>query len=809
MLVSGLALIGGLGWSRVFSGHEIDVDVAAAAILPVLLVMSLSGWRQRASPFVTVVGWGSGFVAWAAATIAAPAGGVWSRLEMVASGVSTGWARLLDTAVPAPSEAGLLLAPAASTWLAAAVGAELVVRTRARLLPALPSAALLLVTAGYATPSSGPDLPRAAGLAALAALLVRARRPWEGTSVGSTRTDGGRKVPVWVAGLARSGGAALLVVAMGVGLAGGPLRLPAGRPPVDPRSYHTTAAATAGSALSPLSRLAGWTAHPDQVLFQVTLTPPSTGPTASRLAVLDSYDGATWTSTTRFLPAGQASAGCPETTWQSSATGAGSGGTGVRDARPAPVTQDLTVAALGGDLVPVVAQPSQFSMVPTAMSGATTRAGSGTTPGGNGENPATGESRGRFAVAPCDGTLLRTEPLAPGTRMRLRSQPPAVLTPSQTLALTVSATAADARDLALPADLPPVLRSLATIATAGGTSPYQRAALLRQYLMTNFAFDPTAPAGHSLAQIAHFLEQTGRGVSEQFATTFVVAARLLGLPTRLVVGFTTSGPDTAAPRAVRGHDALAWAEIHFAGAGWLPFFPTPMASDARGSTVAGAAQGESSAQSKLVNAVLGAAVSGQSDTASTAHAQQNHRRPLGPGSAWSDWARGVRLAGVATLVGLTGYLALAWALPGLRRRRARRRGAERTRIVAAWSQAIDLLALSGWPMPTAASPVEVVAAAGPLGEPAGTALRGLATLATVALFGDPADDRPRAAAGRGAAAEAWRQVDALERALNRIVPRHRRIARRISPRTVAGELRRRRPGKPGPVAPRPPMVGQV
>ncbi|WP_163547482.1 transglutaminase-like domain-containing protein [Candidatus Frankia nodulisporulans] len=796
LLAGGLSFVGGLGWRRVITGPEVLVDVAAAVIIPVVLVAVLSGRHQPPSPIVTVVAWGSGFVAWAAATVAAPAGGVWSRLHLVAVGMVTGWARLLDTAVPAPAEPELLMGPVALTWLATAIGAELVIRTRTRLLPALPGLVLFLVTVSYAAASGGSDLPSAAGFAALAALLVRVRHPrvelpWPGR-VRAGRPEPGSVLegPGRPAGrlttLARTGGAVIGVVAVGIGLAGGPLRVD-DRPRIDPRAYRATAATGTGTVeLSPLSRLAGWTAHPQQVLFQAALTSATAGPAALRLAVLDDYDGATWTSSTRYLPAGASTAGCPETTGPAT-PGSGHNGARVAGAASAPVTQELTIAGLGGQLVPVLAEPRQFVVLPgTPDPGTPTTDGAVT----GGSAVAAGQAtRGRFAVAACDGVLVRTEPLTAGTRLWVRSWPQAVPTAGQTLTLAASTTPADTRARALPAGVPPVLRGLATIATAGGTSPYQRAALLRQYLRTNFVFDPAAPAGHSLAQVTHFLEQTRRGTSEQFATAFVLAARLLGLPARLVVGFSVSGAETAAARPVRGADALAWAEIHFAGAGWMPFFPTPMAADARGAVVAGATQGESTAQAELVNAVLGTTVDVPTGPPRPDTGTAAHHHPSGPSPAWSDRGRGIRVAGTATLLVLTGYLGLAFALPGLRHRRARRRGTERTRIVAAWRHALDLLARSGQPMPAAASPVEVVHAASQTGEPAGTALRGLAELATVALFGDPGDDRRRTVTGRGAAAEAWRLADALDQALRASVPRRRRVAQRIAPAAVAAEIR--------------------
>ncbi len=745
-LVAGLALVGGLGFRRVFDGHDLQVIIPVAALVPVILVGVLGGRRRRLPLAVTVAAWGVGFVVWAAATVASSAGGVPGRLGLVRTGALTGWSRLLDTAVPAPAEAGLLLFPAALTWLAAALSAELVMRTRTRLLPVLPVAVLFTIAMAYRAPGAGADLPLAGTFAALAAALLRLRR-------------GGRPAPpstaTWLASATRSACAVAVVVAVGAGLAGGPLRASGHRPPADPRTLRTTAA-TAVPELNPLSRLAGWTAHPDQTLFRVRLTPARPGPAAMRLAVLDSYDGADWTSTARYLPAGHAVSLPPAGDPSAPAPFA------AGDDRSTPVTQDLTIAGLAGRLVPALAQLGQFSLPSAATSGG-------------------------FAVAAGDGTLLRTSPLRADDSVRLVSTPPVDLSAEQLLALTVSRPTDNARYLALPADLPPVLRGLAVVATAGGTSPYQRAALLRQYLMATFVFDPTVPAGHSLAHVSHFLEQTRRGTSEQFATAFVLAARLLGLPTRLVVGFTASGTGNE-PRTVRGADALAWAEVDFVGAGWLPFFPTPRAGDARGAAVAGSTQGESPAQTSLVNAVLSAAA--PSDRAGTAQTGDPATTPHGPRPEPSDWPSGARWAATGTGMTLACYLLVAWAVPGLRRRRSRHRGDGRSRTVAAWRQAIDLVEDVGSPVSPAASPSEVVAAAvGLVDDAGGTALRGLADLATLALFG-AAPAQWGAAGGRRAADEAWRQLGALERALRRAVPRHRRLVHRIAPYTVAVEIHR-------------------
>ena len=63
---------------------------------------------------------------------------------------------------------------------------------------------------------------------------------------------------------------------------------------------------------------------------------------------------------------------------------------------------------------------------------------------------------------------------------------------------------------------------------------------------------------------------------EQFAGAYVVLARSLGLPSRVVVGFTAgrySGPGEV---TVRGADAHAWPQVYLGPrAGWVSFEPTP------------------------------------------------------------------------------------------------------------------------------------------------------------------------------------------------------------------------------------------
>ncbi|WP_157845197.1 transglutaminase-like domain-containing protein [Pseudofrankia sp. EUN1h] len=807
VLVAGLAAVDGWGFLRLFSPVDLRLAIPAAAAGPVVLVGAVSWRRGRPAPFaLSALLWTAGFVATAGTMIAS--GGPLDRLATVRDGVVGGPARLLDVAVPSPAEPDLLVVPVLVVWLAAAVGAELAVRTRARLLPALPALLGLLAGTAASLPAAGSNLVPAAALTVLAGLFALVRRPTAGPP---PRITVGPDRPSRLPGAARATAALAVVVAAGLAAGGElPAALGAGAP-VDPRAYRSTPA-TPVDGLNPLSALAGWSTHPDEALFTVRLTGQGAGPVPLRLAVLSGFDGATWTSPARYTRAGQVvptSAGAD--------AGAEDGG--------ARVVQQLTVTGLTGQLLPALDRPVELA-APTGPPAATAGA-RGTAAG------AAGAGGGGFAVDLADGLLLRTAPLATGERFTVVSAPRPTHPLGELAALTTATTAtaaADAEYLALPADVPPVLRALAKVAAGQGNGPFQQAALLQHYLATNFQFDPQVPPGHSLAHVEHFVADTRRGTSEQFATTFVLAARILGLPSRVVVGFAPDAPAGSATVTVTGRHALAWAEVRFDRAGWLPFFPTPAATDSRGAALAGSGQGESATQAAAVDAAVRGPL-----TAPATVARPAVTVAPSPGRA-ADIRGPLATAGLTAAALLAGYLLVAFARPAARRRRrlsARRR--PRERVVLAWTHALDALASAGVPVPDSASPTEVVqlgaSAVGGAGEH-GTgrgsglsSLRGLANLATLALFGpdsgagiastNGASVRPRrlpaeppepagapgagapGAAGNAAAGwegpwgaraadEARRLATTVERAARRAASPRRRLATRLAPRRVLG-----------------------
>jgi protein-glutamine gamma-glutamyltransferase len=130
--------------------------------------------------------------------------------------------------------------------------------------------------------------------------------------------------------------------------------------------------------------------------------------------------------------------------------------------------------------------------------------------------------------------------------------------------------------LALPAELPTRVRTLAATLAGNAASRYDAVDAIETYLQTHETYDLASPepaAGHDAVDDFLFISQ--RGFCEQFASAAVVMLRSLGIPSRLVVGFA-NGDTTTHPgeRVMRGTDAHAWIQVWYPGYGWVASDPT-------------------------------------------------------------------------------------------------------------------------------------------------------------------------------------------------------------------------------------------
>ncbi|MGT2426036.1 DUF3488 and transglutaminase-like domain-containing protein [Amnibacterium kyonggiense] len=115
-------------------------------------------------------------------------------------------------------------------------------------------------------------------------------------------------------------------------------------------------------------------------------------------------------------------------------------------------------------------------------------------------------------------------------------------TPTELRAASVSVPAGDEQSLALPSDVPSVIRRTADRWVASARTPYDVALAIQNRLANgDFTYDENTPAqqgydGDGLGVIAKFL-QVKAGYCIHFASTMAVMARIEGIPARIVVGY--------------------------------------------------------------------------------------------------------------------------------------------------------------------------------------------------------------------------------------------------------------------------------
>ena len=116
------------------------------------------------------------------------------------------------------------------------------------------------------------------------------------------------------------------------------------------------------------------------------------------------------------------------------------------------------------------------------------------------------------------------------------------------------------------------------------SSPYAAVLAIESWLRQTggFTYDESPPRGEG-APLVSFLTQTKAGYCQHFAGAMAGMLRMLGVPARVAVGFT-SGARADGTWVVTDHDAHAWVEVWFAGIGWVPFDPTPAAARSAAST---------------------------------------------------------------------------------------------------------------------------------------------------------------------------------------------------------------------------------
>jgi hypothetical protein len=170
------------------------------------------------------------------------------------------------------------------------------------------------------------------------------------------------------------------------------------------------------------------------------------------------------------------------------------------------------------------------------------------------------------------GTLIKVTDLVPGEQFTIVSREPDITVDELRAATTDNPP--DEIFLGLPDDVPDNVYDTAASVTAGATTDYDRMIALQDWFRNDFEYSTEVQSGHGLNAIENFL-QIRKGYCEQFAATFAVMARALGIPSRVAVGYTPGQLGSDGWYRVTGANAHAWPEIWFKGFGWVAFEPTP------------------------------------------------------------------------------------------------------------------------------------------------------------------------------------------------------------------------------------------
>jgi len=131
--------------------------------------------------------------------------------------------------------------------------------------------------------------------------------------------------------------------------------------------------------------------------------------------------------------------------------------------------------------------------------------------------------------------------------------------------------------LQLPAGMERVA-ALAKDITAGAVSEHDAARRIEDYLKTNYQYSlETIPPPQGVTPIEYFLFDSKTGYCEHYATSMVLMLRSLGIPARIVNGFSGGEGNTDGDYViVRQRDAHSWVEAAIEGK-WVRFDPTPPA----------------------------------------------------------------------------------------------------------------------------------------------------------------------------------------------------------------------------------------
>lgn len=254
---------------------------------------------------------------------------------------------------------------------------------------------------------------------------------------------------------------------------------------------------------------------------------------------------------------------------------------------------------------------------------------------------------------------------------------------------------------ALPAETPAIVSETAKRVATGGGALEQMNQLVSFFLAGDFSYSTSAPRAEGYAgtgaQVAGTFLEKKRGYCVQFAGTLALMARTLGIPARLVVGYTPGPRAADGTYSVTSNNMHSWVEAWVPKLGWLPFDATPgVGVNASASSPSAPAPPLSSAPASSSSASSPVAPESASAPPSTPSAS-----PLAAADAPSSSAQWLVpvLSGIAVFSALMALL----LLPALLRGRARRSRLAQGRPADVWREFVATARDVGWRPPPAAT----------------------------------------------------------------------------------------------------------
>lgn len=521
-----LTLVTAISFCRIFQGWGFLPSYVIVATLAHLTAYALRRWRVAfLASFVTVLLTiyliASYFQASATFTYGLPLNETWSFNW---SELSQSWQLLGEAIPPLPLQSGFGFVGLISIGLIAFLSDSFAFRFAGRVESLIPSTIVFIVLA-----SVGIDRNRtlitglwiATAITSVAVLRLRYQLTRSSKLFGYRP---GRTTIVSATYIA-----SLAIVASLIALVIGP-RLPG----ASEEAWLSSRSGESGPQLDPLVDIRGRLSNPsDEVLFSVAAEFPSYW----RITSLPDFDGNKWTVSQDLL----------NTAGGQLASTASITEVGVAITE---VTQLVTIQSLAGSFAPVAERPIQLRSA----------------------------TRSLF-YEPESGTLLVSKDgLQQNDIYQVVSS--VVVPSSDALRFSQSSSPPGAEYLRVPErDEIPALRKVVDEIIQGLSGNYEKLLALQSYFRNNFAYSLDVPASTSTSATLDFLARQS-GYCEQFSSTFALFARLIGVPSRVVIGFTPGeetpiGTSNVRLFNVRGQHAHAWPEVWFDGIGWVLFEPTP------------------------------------------------------------------------------------------------------------------------------------------------------------------------------------------------------------------------------------------